>query len=203
LQPDVRRKVVELLAEAATTRKVKPSGDLSGLAKLIEGQAAGRDRQLQVAAVRLAAAWKLSEVESALQSIATDGKASETLRQAALDGLVAIGGASSRQTIDKLATSGDSTRIRVLAAAALARIDVDAGAKAAAGVLAAIAEPGAGAGAKQDDVGPLLDALLGRKEGADKLATALLNKPLPADAAKLTLRYIYSVGRSDQAPPTC
>jgi putative heme-binding domain-containing protein len=190
LQPDVRRKVMELLAEAATTRKVKPSGDLSGLAKLIEGEAAAKDRRLKVAAVRLAAAWKLGEVESSLRSIAMDGRASEGLRQAALDGLVAIGGSGSRQTIEQLAKSGDSMRIRVLAAAALARLDVDAGAAVAAAVLANVGP--------QDDVGPLLDALLGRKDGADKLAAALQNKPLPADAAKMTLRYIYSVGRSDQ-----
>jgi len=191
LQPAVRRKVVELLAEAATTRKVKPSGDLSGLAKMITGEQAAKDRRLQVAAVRLAAAWKLSEVESELRSIAMDEKASDGLRQAALDGLSAIGGANSRQTIEKLAKSGNSMRIRVLAAAGLARLDVDAGAKIAAEVLAKIGP--------HDDVGPLLDALLGRKDGAEKLAAALQAKPLPADAAKLTLRYIYSVGRSDQA----
>jgi putative heme-binding domain-containing protein len=44
----------------------------------------------------------------------------------------------------------------------------------------------------------MLDALLSRKEGADKLASALQKNPPPADAAKLALRHIYSVGRSDQ-----
>jgi putative heme-binding domain-containing protein len=191
LQPDVQRKVVELLAEAATTRKVKPSGDLSGLAKLIVGEHAAKDRRLQVAAVKLAAAWKLAEVENALRSIATDEKAGDSLRQAALDGLVTIGAPSSRQTIEQLAKSGNSLRIRVLAAAGLVRLDADVGAAAAAEVLAEIGP--------QDDVGPLLDALLGRKDGAERLAAALQAKPPPADAAKLTLRYIYSVGRSDQA----
>jgi putative heme-binding domain-containing protein len=191
LQPDVRRRVVELLAEAATTRKVKPSGDLSGLAKLITGEQAKKDRRLQLAALKLAAAWKLATVENELRSLATDGNAADSLRQAALEGLVAIGNASSRQTIEQLARAGDSTAIRVLAAAGLARLDADAGSAAAAEVLAKIGP--------QDDIGPLLDALLGKKDGADKLAAALQTKPPPADAAKLALRYIYSVGRSDQA----
>jgi putative heme-binding domain-containing protein len=55
------------------------------------------------------------------------------------------------------------------------------------------------AGVNQVEVGPLLDAFLGRKDGADKLAAALEKQPPPADAAKLALRYVYSVGRSDQA----
>jgi putative heme-binding domain-containing protein len=191
LQPQVRRRVVELLAEAATTRKVKPSGDLTGLAKLISGEQATKDRRLQVAAVRLAAAWKLMEVENDLRAIATDGQADGGLRQAALEGLVAIGSPSSRHTIEQLAERGDSMRIRVLAGAALAQSDVDAGAAVAAEILAKTGP--------QDDIGPLLDALLGRKDGADKLAAALEVQPPPADAAKLALRHIYSVGRSDQA----
>ena len=210
LQPEVRRKVIELLAEAATTRKVKPSGDLSGLAKLISGEQATSDRRLQLAAVRLAAAWKLASVEEPLRAIATDGKGAASLRQAALEGLVGIGGASSLETIEQLAKSGDSLRIRVLAAAALAEVDVDAGAMVAARVLAEIEESGVEAGAKrtpagveagvnQVEVGPLLDAFLGRKDGADKLAAALEKQPPPADAAKMALRYVYSVGRSDQA----
>lgn len=191
LSPAMKRKVVELLADAAITRQVKPSGDLAAVAKLIEGDAAAKDRRLQVAAIRLAAAWKLSAVAATLQKIAADDQAGESLQHAALDGLVAIGGSGSRATIEQLAASGKAMRIRILAAAGLARIDSTAAAKTAADVLAK-ASP-------QDDVGPLLDALLGRKEGAEQLAAALQGKPLPADAAKLALRYMYSVGRSDQA----
>jgi len=190
LPPATKRRVVELLTEAAATRQVKPSGDLSALAKFIDVESAAKDRRMQVAAVKLAAAWKLKEVAPALEKIATDEKSSDALQQAALDGLVASG-ASSRRTIEQLAASGKTTRLRILAAAALSKLDATAGAKAAAPVLARIGP--------QDDVGPLLDALLGRKDGAEKLAEALAGKSLPADAAKLALRHMYSVGRSDQA----
>src|SRR5205085_5520295 len=43
LKPELKRKVIELLTDAATTRNVKPSGDLSSLAKLIDGPDAAKD----------------------------------------------------------------------------------------------------------------------------------------------------------------
>ncbi|HMC11818.1 MAG TPA: hypothetical protein VKH44_11030 [Pirellulaceae bacterium] len=189
LTPEMKRKVLELLTDAAVTRKVKPTGDLSALVKLIDGAEAAKDRRLQAAAVRLAAAWKLADVAATLRKIATSEKASDSLVSAALDGLVSIGGPQSRQTIEALAAGGKLMSVRILAVAALARIDPTAAAAAAADVLTKIGP--------QDDVGPMLDALLGRKEGAEKLAAALKAKPPAADAAKLALRYMYSVGRSD------
>jgi hypothetical protein len=48
--------VIELLTDAAVTRKVQPAGNLTALAGLIEGDAAACDAR-QRAAIRLAAAW--------------------------------------------------------------------------------------------------------------------------------------------------
>jgi putative heme-binding domain-containing protein len=186
----MRRRVVELLTDAAVARQVKPSGDLSALTQFIDGDAAAKDPRLQLAAVRLAAAWKLGSVAAALRNIALNERASESLRQAAIDGLMAGGAPGSRQTIEQLAGDGQALKIRIPAAAALARLDSAAGAKVAADVLAK--------SGLLDDVGPLLDALLGRKGGAEELAAALQTKPPPEDAAKIALRYMYSVGRSDQ-----
>ena len=59
LTPAVRRKVVELLTDAAVTRKVKPSGDLSPLVDADRGRSRGQRRGAAGAAIRLAAAWKL------------------------------------------------------------------------------------------------------------------------------------------------
>jgi putative heme-binding domain-containing protein len=191
LSPDTKRKIVELLTEAARNRDVRPSGDLSPVAKLIEGDGADKDQRMQVAAIRLAAAWKLPEVAGTLQKLATSEKATPALQQAALQGLVSIGGDASRRTIEQLAKDSKSTNIRILAVAALARIDASAAADAAADVLLTAKE--------HDDVAPMLDSLLGRRDGAELLAAALAKQPPPADAAKLALRQIYSVGRSDQA----
>jgi len=190
MPPALKRKVVELLTDAALWRQVKPSGDLSALTKLIDGEAAAKDRRMQLAAIKLAAAWKLKEAAATLERLATDGNAQESLQQAAIEGLVAVGGAESRLTIEKLAAGGKSTRVRIAAAAALAKLDAGAAAKAAADVLAKVGP--------QDDFGPLLDSLLSRNDGAERLAEALATQPPPADAAKIALRYMYSVGRSDQ-----
>jgi putative heme-binding domain-containing protein len=190
LAPATKRRVVELLTDAAVTRKVKPSGDLSPLAKLLESDEATKDRRLQAGLIRLAAVWKLPEAAETLRNISIDQKANPSLIQAALDGLVALGGSQSRQTIEALAANGKTTGTRVLAVAALARLDSAAGAAAAADVLAQVGS--------QDDVSPMIEALLSRQDGADKLAEALAAKPPPADAAKMALRHIYSLGRSDQ-----
>lgn len=186
---DLQRKVMELLTDAAITRKVKPSGDLSAIAKFIAGDEAATDRRRQAAAIRLAATWKLKEVASTLSDLAKDPKAAPALQQAALDGLVSIGGAESKKTLEQVIASAPSNTVKIAAAAALAKSDSTAGADAIANLLAKVQS--------QDDVGPMLDAELSRKDGADKLAAALKAKAPPADAAKMALRYIYSIGRSD------
>ena len=107
-----------------------------------------------------------------------------------VDGLVYVGGAESRTTIERLAAAGKTVSIRIQATAALAQLDSAAAATAAANVLKTTGP--------QDDIGPMLDALLSRKDGAENLAVALQKDPPPADAAKLALRHIYSIGRSDQ-----
>jgi len=191
LEPKARLKVAELLTDAAVTRRVQPSGELSALATLIEGPAADQDRRLQAAAIRLAAAWKLVAIAPALEQLATSDQASQALRQAALEGLVSIGGKHARRTIESLASGGKSAAVRVLATAALARLDVKAASAAAADVLSHASAA--------DDAGPMLDAILSRQEGADALAAALEKTPLPPDAAKLALRHVYSIGRSDAA----
>lgn len=189
LQPDLQRKVLELLADAAASRNVKPSGDLAPLAKLIDGPAAAKDRRLTAAAIRLAGAWKLAEVNDTISRLATGAKNNTSLRQAAIDALVAIGGTTNHKTLDELATEDKSTAIRIYAAAALARLDTPAAATAAANLLTTVGP--------SDDIGPLIDALLNRKDGADQLAAALKAKQPPRDAAKMALREMYAVGRSD------
>lgn len=189
LQPDLQRKVLELLAEAATTRNVKPSGDLASLAKLIDGPDAAKDRRLTAAAIRLAGAWKLAEVNDTISRLATGDKNNASLRQAAIDALVAIGGPANQKALEQLAASDKSTAIRIFAAAGLSRLDTSAAAATAATLLTSIGP--------QDDIGPLIDALLNRKDGADKLAAALKAKQPPRDAAKMALREMYAVGRSD------
>lgn len=180
-------KVLQLLTDAAVVRKVKPSGDLAAIEKLLQPSAASAG--VRLAAVRLAGTWKVEGVADELRAIVADDKLDDALRGAAVDGLGALGTPDAKQALGRAADSAASATIRFRAAAALAKLDLEQASTVAAKALA-------NAGAS-DDVGPLLDAFLTRKGGPDKLAASLKSAGLTADAAKLGLRYMYSVGRSD------
>ena len=189
--PALRQQVLEWLADAAITRKVVPQGDLSSLGKLITDEAATKDPALLSATIRLASIWKVKSISDELQDLASSDQASEQLQQAAIEGLVNIGDERSIETLDKLAAQGKTVRVRVLALAGLVKLDIEKAAGQAAAVLSAVTP--------QDDPAPLVDAFLNRQGGAEKLGAALEGKQLPEDAAKMALRHMYSVGRSDQA----
>ncbi|OYW17289.1 MAG: hypothetical protein B7Z55_12825, partial [Planctomycetales bacterium 12-60-4] len=190
---DLRAKAVAWLTDAATTRKVQPSGDLAGLAKLVVGEQAATDPALQRAAIRLAAAWKVAAVAPALRELAADPKTPVALQRSAIDGLIVIGDPASRETLRQLAETA-SLPVRMQAVAGIAGFDVPAAAKSAAAILK-VASP-------RDNPGPMLDAFFQQKEGADQLAAALKGSPPTADVAKVALRYMYSVGRSDPSLST-
>lgn len=187
----LRRQAIGWLAEAAKVRKVQPSGDLNEIKQLFAGEVSQRDPALIASAIELAGLWKLSGVRPQLQALALEAKTPPELRSAAIKGLVSLGDKDSKQTIRELATTGSSLSVNLLAAAELAALDLDAAAVAAGKIIPALTS--------QDDPAPLLDAILGRKQGAEKLAAALQDQQIPEEAAKISLRHMYSVGRSDAA----
>jgi len=187
--PELRAQALDWLADAATTRKVTPSGDLSTLADLVVGDRATGHPQLQRRAIRLAAEWKVAAVSPALQKLATDALTPPALQRAAIDGLITIGDPGSHNTLKELAATNHALPVRIQATAGIASFDADAAAIAAAAVLK-------DATAK-DPIGPLLDAFFQQKSGVDGLARAIQATPPTADVAKVALRYMYSVGRSD------
>jgi putative heme-binding domain-containing protein len=189
--PPLRRQALLWLADAARVRKVQPSGDLSGIKQLLTADVTQRDAALGAGAIELAGLWKVTTARPQLQALANDTKTPANLRQAAIKGLVSLGDQESQQTIRELAAKGNSLHLRLLAAAELAAIDLEAATAAVGTILPAITS--------QDDPAPLLDAILGRKGGAEKLAAELAKQKIPEEAAKLALRHMYSVGRSDAA----
>ncbi|MGI8982290.1 MAG: HEAT repeat domain-containing protein [Pirellulaceae bacterium] len=186
-KPAVRLKVLELLTDAAVVRKVKPDGDLSSLKLLF---LENTDPRLKLAAIKLASVWKVKEIAPELRTLAASDKTDKSLRAAAIDGLANIGDVASTKALLEIAHRDPSIPVRMIAVAGLARLDLDAAANQAAAVLSA-ATP-------QDDPAPLIDAILARKGGAEKLAAALEMAKLPKEVAKITLRYMYSIGRSDE-----
>jgi putative heme-binding domain-containing protein len=182
----VRGKAIDALAEAALTRKMRPEGDLTAIATLLGPKT---DASVRLAAIRLAALWKLDALGRPLREAAADPSASDPIRAAALDALAAIGGDANRSAITALTKPGQSPKIRPVAVAALARLD----AKAAAGPAVLVLKDAA----KGQDFAPMLAPFLDRKEGTDALAASIAGANLPVDSARLALRAIYALGRSD------
>ncbi|MCX7421164.1 MAG: HEAT repeat domain-containing protein, partial [Planctomycetia bacterium] len=184
---ELRLKAMSWLGDAAKTRKIKPAGDLTALDQLVSA----KQPALQLAAIRLAATWKVSSIAKSLQALATDEKSSAELQRAAIEGLVAIGDASSKETLLKLAAPGRPIGVRLIAAAGLVGIDLPTAATQGAAVLLDATA--------QDNPAEMLDAFFNRKEGSERLAAAIKERKPSVDVAKMSLRYMYSVGRSDPA----
>jgi putative heme-binding domain-containing protein len=181
--PALRGQALEWLAEAASTRQVKPTvPDVLRLVK--EAEAA-----LLPDALRLAAAWKVKEAAPEFQKIAGDSTMPPEARFAAMDGLAALNDPVSVKALHELTGKDHPLAIQFHAAVALAGVDLDAGASAAA---ASLARP------DQDvDPGVLIQAFLNRKDGSDKLAAALAKHQLSPDTAKRILRSMFLAGRND------
>lgn len=192
--PELRVKALVWLTDAAVTRKVQPSGDLGGLAALVVGARAAADPALQRSAIRLAAVWKVAAVAPALRELALDPQTPLALQKSAIDGLIVISDPASREALKSLSEPGRPLAVRMQAIAGIAGFDASAAASFAAVVLRDAAP--------RDNPGPMLDAFFQQKDGADQLAAALSKSPPTGDVAKVALRYMYSVGRSDASLST-
>jgi putative heme-binding domain-containing protein len=185
--PALRRRVLEWLADAATTRRAQPKVAAGSVGKLIAD--AGSDPALLTDAIHLAAAWKVRDAAGSVRQLASNGKAQPAAREAAIDALGAFADTESIKSLRELAGPGQPIPIRFRAVTALVPLDVDGAATAAAVALAASGE--------SDDPGALVQAFLVRKAGSDRLAAALGKEKVPADAAKRILRAMYLAGRND------
>ena len=181
----LRIKTIGWLSEAASTRKVKPTGELDSLGLLFNGD----DVELRLAAIRLASAWKLASAATALREVATNEKTNPNLQRAAISGLVAVGGIDSTSTLLDLASNKRTLPVRIQAVTGLVALDLDVASEQAATVLAD--------SKGTENVQDMLTAFLDLRDGADKLAGALKSKKLSIDVAKMALRFMYSIGRSD------
>jgi putative heme-binding domain-containing protein len=185
---EVKPAALDTLWEAATTRNIKPSGDLTVLKSLLTGDASAASK---LTALKLVGLWKVTELGSDIEALAVNPKTPPAVRKAALTSLGGLGGDAARATFIKLAAPGNPLDARILAVAGLAQFDTPAAAKEAVSVLTAMTE--------NDDPAALIDAFLAQQDGVATLAAALADAKIPADAAKLALRHMYSIGRTDEA----
>lgn len=189
-----QRLALDAMTEAARTRRIAPEGDRSRITALISGETAPDNPEARLSAIRLAGAWKVESSSEVLAALASDADQPRIVREAALSALADIGGEQSHRAIESLASADQPIDVRMRAIAALVGLDLDLAAERAVEALAEV-----GGGADLGAVAPLLSAFLDRQAGPDRLAAEIRENNLATDPAKVALRFLYSVGRTDPA----
>ncbi len=179
--------LLDALMKATQQRNLKPSGDLSGIAGLIESKQAATS----AAASRLAGLWKIEAVREKLTARAKQADLNGSLKQAAFDGLAMLGGPASAKTFTDLTDKSQSLDTRMMAGVALASIDLNAGASAIASVMTDMPDGANPAG--------VINPLLSRAQGPAALAKALEGKTLKPDVAKMAMRALSGSSRDEPA----
>ncbi|MCC9604376.1 hypothetical protein LOC68_00615 [Blastopirellula sp. JC732] len=181
----VRPEALKALHEAAVSRNAVPAGDLSAISELLNSD----NRQIQTLAVELAGLWKVEGSLDSLSKLATERKTGAKLKQAAVASLAKIGGSKATKTLENLTEPNQPLAVRYLGASALVDVDVDQAAKIAGQILA-------GADTSTDPA-VMIDAFLAQQSGPAKLGAVLADTKLTPDVAKMCLRQMFAVGRSD------
>jgi putative heme-binding domain-containing protein len=171
------------LEQAARQRGIKPEGDLTRLDPLL----AADHEALRAAALRAAGLWKLESLRPKLLKAAQAPRSSETIHQAALEGLAFLGGAASIEALAGLADKAHPLKVRRMAVVALASLDLETAARQAAEVLTAQPD--------ETDATEIYSAFVQRKNGPDALARVLAGRKMPAEIAKLGVRAVRLSGR--------
>jgi putative heme-binding domain-containing protein len=181
-----RKRLLEALERATRQRHVRPAGDLQRLLPMLNENS----EELQVVAVRLAGLWRLETARPRLLEMARADKTSESLRQAAVEGLAALGGKASIEALERLVGDEGSLTRRRLALIALVQSDAKAAARQASVLLSRMGNDG--------EATSIFEAFAQRKGGMGLLAAALRDLKLPADIARIGLRTVRSTGRPDE-----
>jgi putative heme-binding domain-containing protein len=171
------------MEQAARQRGVRPAVGSVRLAPLLKAD----DLGLRAASARLAGAWKLEGLRPDLVHMARDGTAAEPLRQAAVDGLAALGGSASAASLCALIDGNTPQPLRRHALVTLVGLDGRAAASRVAPLLARVSS--------DDEAGELFAAFLERKGGEALLTEAIQGHRLPADVAKVGVRLVRTAGR--------
>ena len=186
----VRLAALTGLVNAVAERDVTPDGDLNVIGNLIRSPGEPADTQAQLLAVQLAGLWEVESVTKDLASLATEVKTTKSLRIAALNALTELDEEAATAAIEKLTAADNPLALRTLGVSALAKVDIKEAAAQAADILIQLTP--------KDNPASLLQALLDQQAGAAELTSALEETLLTVDAAKVTLRTMYALGRTDK-----
>ncbi|MGI8603657.1 MAG: HEAT repeat domain-containing protein, partial [Verrucomicrobiales bacterium] len=183
--------VLDLLAQTVRSRNVKPERADRALRFLDSPDAAIRH-----AAARLCGALKLEPARQTLVAWLGDPKLDAAAHQAALDGLLSLGGQATLKILTSLIEKADAPPVqRGQAIQALAALDLKAAAKRAAEFLTSLGDTAAGPAAAT----PVFDAFVTKKEGPAALVAALSDKKLSEPIARIGLQKAGSAGGDTKA----
>ncbi len=172
--------------EAHRRRRVVPEGDLAAVAAMV----ASPEPSLSAAAIDAAGAWQVEDAAAPLARIVADGAQAPERRQAALR---ALGNLTGRSAHDALAgVAGDGRVAEGLRAGALSSLVGRSLDDAAALTAKWLAE-----GPSEAPVHEVLRTFLGHRGAADRLATALVDVPIPAVVARTALQDVTAAGRPE------
>jgi putative heme-binding domain-containing protein len=175
--------LLDALEQAARQRGVKPPPDTEALGAMLTTDS----EAVRVTVARLIGLWKVEELRPKLADLAKGANTRDRTRQAALEGLVLLGGDASRQALDSLAGKESSVAVRSQAIIALASLDLDKAAGHFVELLLALPANG--------DPSDVFAAFVQQKNGAVVLAKTLADRKLPADIAKIGVRSVRATGR--------
>ncbi len=184
-----RTSLLGSMADAATRRDVRPTGDLGRVIGLLTAN----DPTVQAAAVRLVGAWKFEPLRNRIEGIAAATSTPPSVRSATFDAIVTLGGERSVGGLDALSARPGplAPPDRLGAATALARLDLKRGASRAAEAMGELsADPADPA------LTSVVEGFIGRQGGADALADALRDATLDAAVAESARRTATRLGQS-------
>ncbi|MFN0126436.1 MAG: PVC-type heme-binding CxxCH protein [Verrucomicrobiales bacterium] len=178
---------LDLLAQTIRVRNVQPAAPERALAFLDHA-----DPSVRRAAARLCGALKLEPAREKLIVVLMNPGTESADLQAALDGMMSLGGDATPRIVSALAGKADAPLAqRAAAIGALVSINVEAAALRAVEVLAADGGTTVAPG--------LFEAFVTRRDGPAALAAALDGKKLPESVAQAGLQKASSAGTDTQS----
>lgn len=174
------------LQNASSTRNVKPAGELTSIEKLLKSEVP----TIQSLAIRLSGQWKLEGVYDALFQMSSSPSASAELKTTIISAMAKISPEKTKSLLIKLATESQNFSERSTAINTLTKVDITAAAALAAKTLATADV--------RESPAAILDGFLEQEGGSRILADAVSKSNISGDMAKLALRHMYSIGRTDQ-----
>ena len=164
------------LVQMARTQAVKTPPHSERVSTLLESDS----EAVRGEAMKLAGVWKRVALRKDLLDALQSPQSSQAIRTDAATGLAYMGDRETAAELRKLAASAADTQVRQAALIGLAQLDLRSAVASATQLFTK----------GSSDPGPILAAFLSRDGGGDALAANLQGKPIPADTAKLSLRYL-------------